>query len=111
MSFPLDFGLELRRLRAQGDDVYWKDFIDEPQLCAGIMRLSPTREDTQSPHSRDEVYFILEGDGVFSIDGKDHEVEPMKVFLVRKGREHRFHSNSREIVAFYCLGYSGEAET
>ena len=38
------------------DSSYFHTFINRENLAAGILRLAPGEEDTQSPHERDEIY-------------------------------------------------------
>ncbi|MGA8081406.1 MAG: cupin domain-containing protein [Candidatus Nitrosopolaris sp.] len=43
-------------------------------IQAGIIRLHARENDTQEPHSVDEVYYVIEGNGFIRLNGKDHEI-------------------------------------
>ena len=51
---------------------------------------APRGRDTQQPHSRDELYFIVRGKGDFFIDGCRHAFEPGDALFAPAGVEHRF---------------------
>ena len=62
----------LSELNDQGG--YFIDFISTKGIQAGILRLHPGENDTQEPHSVDEVYYVIEGNGYIKLDGKDHQI-------------------------------------
>jgi mannose-6-phosphate isomerase-like protein (cupin superfamily) len=65
---------------------------------------TPIGSDPQTPHSRDEVYFVARGKGLFFDGTKTHSVEPGSFLFVPAGRIHRFESFSSDFavwVAFY----------
>jgi mannose-6-phosphate isomerase-like protein (cupin superfamily) len=49
---------------------YFIDFISTNGIEAGIIRLHPGENDTQEPHTVDEVYYVIEGNGFIRLDGK-----------------------------------------
>ena len=51
---------------------------------------APDGIDTQTPHDRDEVYFVVEGRGRFFCDGAREEFGPGDAIFVPAGAEHRF---------------------
>ena len=64
---------ELSKLLSELEDQigYFIDFIS----TRGIIRLHPGEKDTQEPHSVDEVYYVIEGNGFIKLEiGKDHEI-------------------------------------
>ena len=83
---------------------YFYTFINRDNLAAGILRLGPGEEDTQTPHDSDEIYYIVKGDGFLNIDGKDHSVSEGMSYYVRKNIEHKFHGNKKELVVLYFFG-------
>ena len=51
---------------------------------------APKGDDPQQPHTRDEIYFVMRGSGIFW-DGKDqYPFEPGDVIFVSAGTPHRF---------------------
>lgn len=46
--------------------------------------------DRQQPHADDEVYLVLEGNGVLEVEGAQHPIAPGHSIFVPAGAEHRF---------------------
>ena len=83
---------------------YFHTFINKENLAAGILRLEPGEEDTQTPHESDEIYYVIKGDGFLNIDGKDHTISEGMSYFVAKNIEHNFHGNKKELIVLYFFG-------
>jgi mannose-6-phosphate isomerase-like protein (cupin superfamily) len=83
---------------------YFHTFINKENLAAGIIRLEPSEEDTQSPHDSDEIYYIISGDGFLNIGGRDYKVSEGMSYYVEKNIEHRFHGNTKQLTVLYFFG-------
>lgn len=73
----------------------------------------PQKVDLQKPHTRDEVYIIISGNGEFLNDGVCMNFSPGDFLFVPAGIEHRF-ENFSEDFATWVLFYGpegGEKET
>ncbi len=72
----------------------WKDGVwDVEAFRHGSMSLlyfAPQHTDYQTPHSQDELYFILEGSGVIEIEGQRHAFAPGSAIFVGAGQCHQF---------------------
>ena len=65
---------------------------------------TPVGGDPQTPHTRDEVYFVVRGKGQFFDGAAKHSVEAGSFVFVPAGHLHRFESFSSDFavwVAFY----------
>lgn len=51
---------------------------------------APVGSDPQTPHDEDELYFIVAGSGVLTIDGAEHAFAPGDMLFVPARAEHRF---------------------
>lgn len=51
---------------------------------------APRGEDKQQPHTRDELYVVVQGTGTFVAGGHSHEFGPGDVLFAAAGIEHRF---------------------
>ena len=60
----------------------------------------PVGTDPQKPHTRDEMYFVLSGHGIFVCDGKRSEFEPGEVMYVPAGVPHRFERFSEDFATW-----------
>src|SRR5260370_41580541 len=68
---------------------------------------APRGVDTQKPHSRDEVYMIVQGEGYF-VNGPDrHRFKPGDILFVPAGTEHHFEAFSDDL-AIWVLFYGPE---
>lgn len=61
---------------------------------------APVGTDPQTPHDEDELYCIVQGDGVLSIDGVEHPFAPGDLFFVAARVEHRFTRFSEGFMAW-----------
>src|SRR6476646_762597 len=97
---------ELKDLLSELEDRggYFREFIATRGIQAGIIRLHPGDNDTQEPHSVDEVYYVIEGKGFIKLNGKNQAIKDGTSIFVRAGTEHRFFGNIQDLVIFYALG-------
>ena len=65
-----DLGKILSGLEGSKED-YYVDFLNTRRFEAGIIRLRKDQEDTQATHSVDEIYYVIEGEGLIRIAGED----------------------------------------
>ena len=97
---------ELKDLLSELEDQggYFREFITTRGIQAGIIRLHPGDNDTQEPHSADEVYYVIEGKGFIKLNGKNKAIKDGTSIFVRAGTEHRFFGNIQDLVIFYAIG-------
>jgi mannose-6-phosphate isomerase-like protein (cupin superfamily) len=65
---------------------------------------TPIGQDSQTPHTRDEIYFVARGTGFFFDGERRHAVGVGSFLFVAAGRIHRFENFSSDFavwVAFY----------
>jgi mannose-6-phosphate isomerase-like protein (cupin superfamily) len=74
-------------------------FFDSPSLELGVYVLVAPEPDDQEPHDRDEVYVVLEGSGVLTVEGEEKRLGPGDAAFVAAGDDHRF-SGYERIVLF-----------
>lgn len=72
-------------------------FLRVPRLSSGIYALSAGAKDGQQPHDEDEIYYVVDGEGVIDIDGTDYPVKPRDVIYVRAHASHHFHSITKDL--------------
>lgn len=65
-------------------------FLERRSLSCGIYRLAAGAEDGQSPHARDEVYYVVSGKAVLEVAGATYQASPGAVLFVLAGARHRF---------------------
>ena len=70
----------------------YQEFLRVPSLSLGLYRHEIGADVPQEPHSEDEVYFVISGEGAIDIAGTDHLVTHGSVVYVPSGVAHHFHS-------------------
>jgi len=85
------------------NDHYFVDFLNTRSLEAGIIRLRVDQNDTQASHPRDEVYYIIEGEGFLNIKGKNHRVHKGTTVFVPAYTDHKFHGNQGNLTVLYIF--------
>ena len=59
--------------------------------------------DTQTPHSQDEAYFVIKGRGTLTIDGRKFTLKPGDLIFVPKGAHHQFTDFEEEGLALLVI--------
>jgi mannose-6-phosphate isomerase-like protein (cupin superfamily) len=84
----LDIDASRRRLEASEGG--YEIVHESPGLEIGVYVLVAPEPDRQQPHVDDEVYVVLEGRGVLTIEGESVEVSEGKAAFVPAGADHKF---------------------
>lgn len=69
-----------------------------------VKMYAPRKQDTQTPHTRDEVYLVARGRGTYFYAGERQPFEPGDFLFAAAGVEHRFEDFSDDFfvwVLFY----------
>lgn len=95
---------ELGDLLAEiGDEEYFKDFLRVRDLEAGILRLRPGEEDTQTPHNADELYYVVQGGGYLKVGDELKVVKKGSIVFVPAKMPHYFYGNKDLLVVLYMF--------
>jgi mannose-6-phosphate isomerase-like protein (cupin superfamily) len=78
----------VEKLRAAGGG--YEVVHDSPGLELGVYVLVAPEADSQQPHEDDEVYVVLEGRGILTVEGKEVPVKEGDAVFVEAGADHRF---------------------
>lgn len=97
-------------LNGMGNDWYCT-FLQRDSMDVGILRLAAGEMDPQSAHVNDEIYYIIRGDGFLRVEDKDIPVKENMVIFVPARKRHKFHSNTKELVALYVFAGKDEDVT
>lgn len=82
--------------RQQGGELY-REFLRIPSMSAGLYVLAAATADPQTPHTEDELYYVLEGAGMIHIAGTDFPVGPGALIFVPAYALHHFHSIAADL--------------
>ena len=90
MPDVLDVGEQLAALSRDGHD--FAEFFRAPSgsLSLTIARWPAASVDDQTPHTEDEVYYVLNGRATLVVEDRRTDVGPGSVAFVGAGDEHRF---------------------
>lgn len=99
-AFELD---DLLRTLGSGDRLY-HEFIRTHDLSVGLYVLEAGGTDPQSPHTEDEVYYIVSGRGQIRVGDEDRPVAAGSVVFVGADVEHRFHDVEEQLVILVVFG-------
>ena len=99
-AFELD---ELIGKRKQAGKLYL-EFLKVPDLSVGVYELRAGGTDPQSPHTEDEVYYIVKGKAQIRVANEDRQVQAGSVVYVARNVEHRFHSIEEDltVIVFFA---------
>jgi mannose-6-phosphate isomerase-like protein (cupin superfamily) len=73
------------------------EFLRVPDLSMGLYVLPAGGTDSQSPHTEDEVYYVVSGKAKIRVGDEDRDVGIGSIVYVAKDVEHRFHSIEEEL--------------
>ncbi len=75
----------------------YHEFFRANRLSVGLYVLEAGATDPQTPHTEDEIYFIVSGSGTIQVAGEDRPVSAGSVIYVDEQVDHRFHSITEEL--------------
>ena len=73
------------------------EFLKVPDLSMGLYILPAGGVDPQSPHTEDEVYYVVSGKAQIKVADEDRAVQAGSIVYVAKNVQHRFHSIEEEL--------------
>ncbi len=80
------------------------EFLKVPDLSMGLYVLPAGGVDPQSPHTEDEVYYVVSGRAQIQVADENRTVQAGSIVYVEKNMEHRFHSIEEEltVIVFFA---------
>ena len=94
---------QLLEERKQANKLYL-EFLKVSDLSVGLYVLPAGGTDPQSPHTEDEVYYVVRGKAKIMVAEQDRDVQAGSVVYVRKNVAHHFHSIEEDltIIVFFA---------
>ena len=87
---------QLIRQHANGNKLYL-EFLKVPDLSMGLYVIPTGGTDPQSPHTEDEVYYVVSGKAQILVAEESRDVQAGSIIYVAKNVAHRFHSIEEEL--------------
>ena len=90
---------ELAQLISQREssNKLYLEFLKAPDLSLGLYVLPAGGTDPQSPHTEDEVYYVVSGKAQILVAEENRNVQAGSIIYVKKNVAHRFHSIEEEL--------------
>ena len=90
---------ELAHLISQQKDSQklYLEFLKVPDLSMGLYVLPAGSTDPQSPHTEDEVYYVVSGRAKVLVAEESRDVQAGSIVYVEKNVAHRFHSIEEDL--------------
>ena len=79
-------------------DRHYLEFLRVPSVSLGVYRLPVGGVDPQSPHTEDEVYYVVSGRAQIHVGEEDRSVAPGSIVFVAANVPHRFHTIEEELI-------------
>ena len=87
---------ELISQRESSNKLYL-EFLRVPDLSMGLYVLPAGATDPQSPHTEDEVYYVVSGRAKIMVAEEDRDVQVGSIVYVAKNIAHHFHSIEEDL--------------
>jgi mannose-6-phosphate isomerase-like protein (cupin superfamily) len=87
---------ELAREQQDSGKAYL-EFLRAPTLSMGLYHLPAGSLDPQSPHTEDEVYYVVSGRAQIQVNGEDRPVQAGSVVFVAAHAPHKFHTIEQDL--------------
>src|SRR5574341_1902297 len=90
---------ELAHLISQREasNTLYLEFLKVPDLSMGLYVLPAGGTDPQSPHTEDEVYYVVRGRAQILVAEENREVQAGSMVYVEKNVAHHFHSIEEDL--------------
>lgn len=83
--------------RADSEERY-VEFLRRSAMSVGVYRLPAGATDQQTPHTEDEVYYVVDGAATVEVGASTYPVSAGDVVFVEKRTEHRFVDIEEDLV-------------
>ncbi len=82
----------------------YREFLRVPDLSAGLYVLDPGATDPQSPHTEDELYYVVSGRGAVTVGDETRDVSAGSLVFVSASVPHRFHDITERLQILVVFG-------
>lgn len=82
----------------------YHEFLRVPDLSAGIYILEAGATDRQSPHTEDELYYVIAGRGLITVGAETRPVVPGTIIFVAATVPHTFHAIAERLELLVMFG-------
>ena len=83
--------------RQKDSQKLYLEFLKVPDLSMGLYVLPAGSTDPQSPHTEDEIYYVVSGRAQILVADESRDVKAGSIIYVEKNVAHRFHSIEEDL--------------
>ena len=94
---------DVESTRAEAGRLY-EEFLRVPDLSAGLYVLGAGATDPQSPHTEDELYYVVRGRGRVTVGQETRDVVAGSLVFVAAQVPHRFHDIAERLEILVVFG-------
>ena len=87
---------QIEEAHSRNGELY-HEFFRANRLSVGLYILEAGATDPQTPHTEDEIYYIVSGSAMIQVAGEDRPVNAGSVIYVDEQVDHRFHSITEQL--------------
>lgn len=95
--------VDVEAARAAAGRLY-HEFLRVPDLSAGIYVIEAGGTDPQSPHTEDELYYVIAGRARVTVGAETRAVIPGSLVFVAATVPHRFHDIAERLELLVMFG-------
>ena len=88
----------------RADQRLYREFLRVPDLSAGLYVLEAGATDPQSPHTEDELYYVVSGRGSVTVGEESRPVSAGSLVFVGATEPHRFHDIAERLEILVVFG-------
>jgi mannose-6-phosphate isomerase-like protein (cupin superfamily) len=96
--------MEIDQARSAEDGPSYREFLRVPDLSAGLYVLEAGATDPQSPHTEDELYFVVAGRGAVTVGDETRQVVSGSLIFVAATVPHHFHDIAERLELLVAFG-------
>jgi mannose-6-phosphate isomerase-like protein (cupin superfamily) len=82
----------------------YHEFLTVPDLSAGLYVLEAGATDPQSPHTEDELYYVISGQARVSVGDDERDIRAGSLVFVAAHVPHKFHDITERLVLLVAFG-------
>ena len=79
------------------EETRYAEFLRQPALSMGVYSLTVGAIDPQQPHTEEEVYYVVSGQGSFRVGNEDQLVKAGAIIFVEANALHRFYNITEDL--------------
>ncbi len=85
------------------EEATYTEFLRQPALSLGIYSLKAGAMDPQQPHTEDEAYYVVNGQGSMRLGNETILVKAGAVIYVPANEPHRFFNITEDMTILVCF--------